>query len=53
MKPDDTNALQSPDSRPFRILILAGSQRRQFNCPGVDSKARTLMLRMAQALPEE
>jgi len=53
MKPDDKNAFKSADSRPFRILILGGSQRRQFNCPGVDSKARTLMLRLAQALPEE
>ncbi len=39
--------------RPFRVLLIAGSERRQYNCPGVDSKARTLMLRMADALPQE
>ncbi|HEV2080192.1 MAG TPA: NAD(P)H-dependent oxidoreductase [Allosphingosinicella sp.] len=39
--------------RPFRVLIIAGSDRRQHNCPGVDSKARTLMLRMADAMPDE
>jgi hypothetical protein len=39
--------------RPFRILLIAGSDRRQYNCPGVASKARTLMLRMADRLPPE
>jgi hypothetical protein len=33
-----------------RILLVAGSQRREHNCPGLDSKARTFMLRMSQAL---
>ena len=39
--------------RPFRVLIVAASNRRQYNCPRVDSKARALMLRMAERLPEE
>ncbi len=53
MKPNDDNGrLPTPD-RPFRVLIIAGSQRRQYNCPGVDSKSRMLMLRMADALPEK
>jgi multimeric flavodoxin WrbA len=38
--------------RPFRVLVIAGSNRRQYNCPGVDSKARTLMLRMADRFPK-
>jgi hypothetical protein len=42
-----------PAERPFRVLIFAGSDRRQYNCPGVDSKARALMLRMAGALPQD
>lgn len=36
----------------IRILLIAGSQRRQYNCPGVDGKARTFMKRMARRLPE-
>lgn len=53
MKPDDANGKLPPAQRPFRVLVLAGSDRRQYNCPGVDSKARTLMLRMAGRLPAE
>ena len=53
MKPNDDHAKLPPDKRPFRILIISGSQRRQYNCPGVDSKSRTLMLRMAEMLPDE
>jgi NADPH-dependent FMN reductase len=53
MKPNDKNAKLPADQRPFRILIIAGSQRRQYNCPGVDSKARTLMLRMSENLPQQ
>ena len=53
MKPDDRNGNLPTAERPFRILIIAGSNRRQYNCPGVDSKARTLMLRMAERLPQE
>ncbi len=52
MKPDDTNGDRPTAERPFRVLIIAGSNRRQYNCPGVDSKARTLMLRMAERLPQ-
>lgn len=53
MKPDDANGGKPPSDRPFRVLLIAGSQRRQYNCPGVDSKARTLMLRMADRLPQD
>lgn len=53
MKPDDSNGLRAPGERPFRVLLISGSQRRQYNCPGVDSKSRMLMLRMADRLPAE
>lgn len=53
MKPNDENGHLPTAQRPFRVLILSGSDRRQYNCPGVDSKARTLMLRMADRLPQE
>ncbi len=53
MKPDDANGHLTTSERPFRVLILAGSDRRQYNCPGVDSKARALMLRMAERLPQD
>lgn len=53
MKPNDQNGGRPVVERPFRVLILAGSDRRQYNCPGVDSKARTFMLRMAERLPQE
>jgi len=36
-----------------RVLLISGSDRRQYNCPGVDSKSRTLMMRMADGLPRE
>lgn len=52
MKPNDENGKLPTAERPFRVLIISGSNRRQYNCPGVDSKARTLMLRMAERLPE-
>jgi hypothetical protein len=52
MRPDDNNAKLPADKRPFRILIISGSNRRQYNCPGVDSKSRMLMLRMAELLPD-
>jgi len=51
MKPNDANGRLPPDERPLRVLVIAGSDRRQYNCPGVDSKARALMLRMAERLP--
>ena len=53
MRPNDDNGRLPPEVRPFRVLIIAGSQRRQYDCPGADSKARTLMLRMADRLPRE
>ncbi len=52
MEPNDDNAKLTIEQRPFRVLIISGSQRRQYNCPGVDSKSRTLMLRMAEQLPQ-
>jgi len=52
MKPDDSNGSRTPEDRPLRILIVSGSDRRQYNCPGVDSKSRVLMLRMAERLPQ-
>jgi multimeric flavodoxin WrbA len=39
------------EQRPLRVLVIAGSQRRLHSCPGMDSKARALMQRMAGALP--
>ncbi|MEJ7767171.1 MAG: NAD(P)H-dependent oxidoreductase [Chitinophagaceae bacterium] len=53
MKPNDDNAKLATDKRPFRVLIISGSNRRQYNCPGVDSKSRMLMLRMAANMPAE
>jgi hypothetical protein len=53
LNPNDENGKLPTAERPFRVLIIAGSNRRQYNCPGVDSKARTLMLRMAERLPAE
>ena len=53
MRPDDSNGNRPPGERPLRVLLIAGSDRRQHNCPGVASKARALMLRMAHALPQE
>ena len=53
MKPNDESGKLPTEKRPFRVLLIAGSNRRQYNCPGVDSKARTLMLRMAERLPED
>lgn len=53
MKPNDDNGKLPPAERPYRVLIISGSNRRQYNCPGVDSKSRTLMLRMAERLPQE
>ncbi|OQP60244.1 NAD(P)H-dependent oxidoreductase [Niastella populi] len=51
MKPNDDNAKLPTEQRPFRVLIISGSNRRQYNCPGVDSKSRALMLKMADMLP--
>ena len=53
MKPNDENGRLPIGDRPVRVLLIARSDRRQYNCPGVDSKARALMLRMAGRLPQE
>jgi hypothetical protein len=53
MKPNDRNGHLPPEQRPFRVLLIAGSDRRQYDCPGIDSKARALMLRMADRLPQD
>ena len=53
MKPDDRNGLLPTAERPFRVLLIAGSDRRQYDCPGIDSKARALALRMGDRLPQE
>jgi hypothetical protein len=53
MKPDDRNGTLLPDQRPFRVLVIAGSDRRQWDCPGIDSKARAFMFRMADQLPDD
>ena len=52
MRPVDANGSKPPAERPFRVLIIAGSDRRQYDCPGIDSKARALMFRMADRLPQ-
>jgi hypothetical protein len=50
MKPEggDGHALAE---RALRVLLIAGSDRRQYNCPGVDGKARTLALMVKDQLP--
>ncbi|MDQ3049440.1 MAG: NAD(P)H-dependent oxidoreductase [Bacteroidota bacterium] len=53
MKPNDNNAALPAEKRPFRVLIIAGSQRKQYNCPGIDGKARMLMMKLADTLPQE
>lgn len=53
MKPHDENGNRAPEDRPFRVLLIAGSNRRQYDCPSVDSKARTFMFRMADRLPQD
>lgn len=53
MKPNDENGHLPPAQRPFRVLLVAASQRRQYNCPGVDSKARALLLKAAERMPED
>ncbi len=53
MKPNDKNGHLPVTERPYRVLLISGSDRRQYNCPGVDSKSRTFMLRMAERLPQD
>ncbi|HEU4559422.1 MAG TPA: hypothetical protein VFS20_16305 [Longimicrobium sp.] len=40
VKPNNDDAPLPFDSRPFRVLVISGSQRRQYNCPGAPSRAR-------------
>ena len=53
VRPNDDNGRKPTADRPFRVFLIAGSNRRQYDCPGIDSKARALMLRMADSLPQE
>jgi multimeric flavodoxin WrbA len=53
MKPNDESGKLPTSEQPFRVFIVSGSDRRQYNCPGVDSKSRALMLRMAERLPQD
>lgn len=53
MKPNNANGRKAPAERPFRVLLISGSDRRQYNSPGADSKSRALMLRMAERLPQD
>lgn len=53
---DTATPLPAPETvepRPLRVLIVSGSSRRQHGCPGLDSKARALMRRMAVRLPQD
>jgi hypothetical protein len=49
------NKSESPihrtEQRPLRVFLIAGSQRRLHSCPGLDPKARALVLRMAAMMP--
>ena len=51
MKPNDDSGRLPTSERPFRVLVISGSDRRQYNCPGVDSKSR--MLRDETLSPRE
>jgi len=48
---DKESPIHPAERRPLRVLLIAGSQRRLHSCPGLDSKARTLMHRMAAMMP--
>jgi hypothetical protein len=39
MKPNDANGKLPPDARPFRVLIIAGSDRRQYDIAAWPSAA--------------
>jgi multimeric flavodoxin WrbA len=49
--PENKSPIEAIEPRPLRVLLIAGSQRRQHSCPGLDSKARALIQRMAAAMP--
>ena len=51
MQKDGESPIEATEDRPLRVLLIAGSQRRLHSCPGLDSKARFLMLRMASMMP--
>jgi multimeric flavodoxin WrbA len=53
MEPGDFNSIRDSSNRTIRVFLISGSERRQHNCPGVDSKSRFLMLRMAEQLPKD
>jgi hypothetical protein len=48
---DKESPIEATEPRPLRVLLIAGSARRLHSCPGMDSKARALMHRMAAQLP--
>ena len=50
-KDDGESVIHRTEQRPLRVLLIAGSQRRLHSCPGLDSKARALMLHMAAMMP--
>jgi multimeric flavodoxin WrbA len=45
------SSVEAQSQRQLRVLLVAGSPRRLHSCPGLDSKARFLMQRMASKLP--
>jgi len=51
MADDPDSPVQPTEDRPLRVLLIAGSARRLHSCPGLDSKARALMHRMAAMMP--
>jgi multimeric flavodoxin WrbA len=48
---DRESPIEPEEPRALRVLVIAGSQRRLHSCPGLDSKARALMQRMAAMMP--
>lgn len=42
-----------PSDRPYRVLVVSGSDRCRFERPRTDSESRVLMFRMAGRLPQE
>jgi len=41
------------ENKKIRVLVIAGSSRRETNCPGADSKAKFLGERVKQLLPKD
>jgi multimeric flavodoxin WrbA len=48
---EPASSVKAIEHRPLRVFIIAGSQRRLHSCPGLDSKARALLQRIAAKLP--